>query len=137
MKTKVILVAGLLVFVVALGTWWLLYVASCLERRECEIKDALRAANTNIAFSASNAKDGVERFVRTGELILEPTDLLNPNAMRHRQMYKMRVCPRVSNDRADGWVGIYNGNWYVKIFSAVFDHEDGRHNEFSAWERRN
>lgn len=116
MKTKVIVVAGVLVFVVALSTWWVLYVASCLEHREREIKDALRAASTNSESSASNARDGVERFVRTGELILEPTYLFKPSAMQKRQMYKMRVYPRVTNDQADGWVGIYKGNWYVKIY---------------------
>jgi hypothetical protein len=28
----------------------------------------------------------------------------------------MRLAPRVTTDRKDGWVGKYQGHWYVKIY---------------------
>ena len=64
----------------------------------------------------SNADDGAERFLNTGRLVLEPSYLLDPQKMRERGIFNIRLTPRVSRGSADGWVGMYNGHWYVKVY---------------------
>ncbi len=89
-------------------------VVSTLHTQEHLIKESLSTAPEGTL--QSNASDGAKRFIETGELVFEFSYLWNPTGVKNRQMLNMRVYPRVSTHGSDGWVGIYQGNWYVKIF---------------------
>lgn len=88
-------------------------ILSFLNNQEHLIKEALRAAPPGTL--QSNATDGAKQFVETGELIFELSYLWNFADLKQRKMFNMRVYPRVSTHRNDGWVGMNHGNWYVKI----------------------
>jgi hypothetical protein len=114
MKRKIIIACTVLVLlpVLAIGVQ-ALRVISALHAQEKVIKDALRTASPGTL--QSNATDGAERFLKTGELVFELSYLRDPAGLKQRTMLNMRVHPRVSTHRSDGWVGIYQGNWYVKM----------------------
>jgi hypothetical protein len=113
--TKRFTIAGsILAFVAILAAVRVFSVMSLLNAKESAIKEALRTAPAGQL--RSNADDGADRFIKTGELILEPTYLLHPERIEKLSMLNMRINPRVSTDRRDGWVGKYQGHWYVKIF---------------------
>jgi len=115
MRRKLITTYTVLVVLLALavGTQ-ALRVVSTLHTQEYLIKEALRAAPEGTL--QSNAADGAKRFIDTGELVFELSYLWNPAGVKNRRMLNIRVYPRVSTHGGDGWVGIYQGNWYVKIF---------------------
>jgi hypothetical protein len=77
MKKKLILLSSaLLLFCCALIVGRISYVVSELNAKEAVIKKALAA--TSGQESHSNADDGAERFIKSGELLFEPSYLLHP-----------------------------------------------------------
>ena len=115
MKRKVVIACAALVLLALLVVGVQAFrVVAALHAQEQAIKDALRAAPPGTL--QSNAPDGATRFIETGELVFELSYLRNPGDLKNRTMLNMRVHPRVSTHRNDGWVGIYQGNWYVKIY---------------------
>jgi hypothetical protein len=85
-----------------------------LDAKEKAVKEARRIAPPGALLS--DADDGAERFIKTGVLILEPAYLLHPDRIEDLSMLNMRLNPRVTTDKRDGWVGKYQEHWYVKIF---------------------
>ena len=115
MKRKLVIACVALVLLALLvGGVQATRVVAALHAQEQFIKEALRMAPPDTL--QSNASDGAKRFIETGELVFELSYLRNPAGLKQRTMLNMRVHPRVSAHRSDGWVGIYQGNWYVKIF---------------------
>ena len=114
MKKKTIIAWGLVFLLpVLFAGYRVVSVAVYLRAQEKAAREAFRAAPAGALLS--NAPDGAERFVKTGRLLLEPAYLADPAKMRRRQVFPMRLNPRVSRGNKDGWVGQYNGRWYVKI----------------------
>ncbi len=115
MKRKLIIACGVLVLLpVAFAAYRVVSVAAYLHKQETAAREAFR--NPPPGVSMSNADNGAQRFLETGQLALEPSHLLDPQKMKKRGMFNMRLNPRVSRHSSDGWVGIYNGHWYVKIY---------------------
>jgi hypothetical protein len=114
MKKRWTIACGILTVVAVLAAARLYSVLSLLHAKEEAIKQALSTAPAGTLLS--NSDDGAERFIKTCELILEPTYLLHPDRIENLSMLNMCVTPRVSTDYRDGWVGKYQGHWYVKIF---------------------
>ncbi len=85
-----------------------------LRLQESKIKEALR--NETSELPLSNTPNGVERFLDSGELVLEPAFLLHPEKIDAMDQFQLRVYPRITNHSNDGWVGIHMGRWYVKLF---------------------
>jgi len=114
MKRKLIITCAVLVlFSVALLAVQSYRVHSILNKREVVIKEALRTADDDLP--QSNAPNGAERFIETGELVFKWSYLKNPSDLGQHTMFNIRVYPRVSTHRSDGWVGIHRNRWYVKI----------------------
>ena len=113
-KNLIIACAILTLLMIFFGGVRVIRVVLFLNAQEKKIKQALRTAEAGILLS--NATGGADRFVNTGELVLEPSYLLHPEKMKQRNMFNMRLKPRVCTGRNDGWVGIYQGHWYVKIY---------------------
>jgi hypothetical protein len=114
MKKRFSIAGGTVAVVVVIAAVRVFSVVSLLNAKQEAIKQALRAAPAGTL--RSNADDGADRFIKTGELILEPAYLFHPNRIEERSMLNMRLSPRVTTDSRDGWVGKYQGHWYVKIF---------------------
>jgi hypothetical protein len=115
MKRKLIIVCGLVVMLpVLFAGYRVISVASYLHTQENAAREAFRTLPAGV--SMSNADDGAKRFLETGRLVLEPSYLLDPQKMKERGIFNMKLNPRVSRHGQDGWVGMYNGHWYVKIY---------------------
>ena len=105
MKKKPVIACSVLVLLALLiGGVQAIRVVAALHAQEQFIKDALRVAPPDTL--QSNASDGAKRFIETGELVFELSYLWNPAGLEQRTMLNMRVHPRVSTHRSDGWVGI-------------------------------
>lgn len=114
MKRKMIIACAVLVLLpTALIGIQAARVRTHLKAQEELIKEALRTAEPGTL--QSNAPDGAKRFIETGELVFELSYFRNPAGLKQREVFNMRVYPRVSNYGNDGWIGICQGNWYVKI----------------------
>jgi hypothetical protein len=114
MKRKLtIICAALVLLPILLIGIQALRVSSALREQTHTIKEALRA--TPAGTIQSNVTNGVQRFIESGELVFELPYLRNPNLIKKLEILNMRVYPRVTTHRSDGWVGIYKGSWYVKI----------------------
>jgi hypothetical protein len=115
MKRKMIIAWGLVVMLpVVFTAFRVISVASYLYAQESAAREAFRTAPPGV--SMSNSDNGAKRFLETGRLVLEPSYLLDPQRMKEREIFSMKLNPRVSRHGSDGWVGMYNGRWYVKIY---------------------
>lgn len=99
---------------IAFATIRVVSVVVYLNAQENAAKQAFRTADSKEEMS--NSAGGAKRFTDTGSLILEPSYVLDPSKMKQRRIFNMRLNPRVSRMKNDGWVGMYNGHWYVKIY---------------------
>lgn len=88
-------------------------VHSRLIEHERVIKEALR--HETLDSPLSNTSDGVERFLDTGQLVFESRFFLHPEELDEVERYRIRVHPRITTHRDDGWVGMHMGQWYVKL----------------------
>lgn len=113
-RNLVIACVAFVLLTLLLGSVQSIRVMSALQAKGQFIKEALRAAPPDIL--QSNFPDGAKKFIETGELVFEFSYLLNPAGLKQCTMLHMRIHPRVSTHRSDGWAGIYQGNWYVKIY---------------------
>jgi hypothetical protein len=114
MKKRLNITYGILALVALLAAIRVFSVLSLLSAKEEAIKLALRTAP--VGALPSKLDDGADRFIKTGVLILEPAYLLHPDRIEDSSTLNMRLAPRVTTDRKDGWVGKYQGHWYVKIY---------------------
>jgi hypothetical protein len=115
MKRKLIIALGLVIMLpVVFAVYRVIGVASYLHAQESAAREAFRMAPPGV--SMSNSDNGAKRFLETGRLVLEPSYLLDPQKMKERAIFSMKLNPRVSRHGSDGWVGLYNGQWYVKIY---------------------
>jgi len=115
MKRKLIIACGLVVLLpVVFACYRVISVASYLHAQDAAAREAFRDPPPGV--STSNSDNGAKRFLKSGRLVLEPSYLLDPQKMKERGMFSMKLNPRVSRHGSDGWVGKYNGHWYVKIY---------------------
>ena len=122
MKRRLLITGVVLAFLLAvLGVFHWFSVVSYVKAQEKIIKEELRASMSEYPLygwpdGLSNSSDGVERFLETGELVVERGHFLYPRKIRERQLFNFRVHPRASKERVDGWVGKQqHGHWYVKM----------------------
>lgn len=114
MKRSLTIVCGIVLAIAVVLAARVLSVRSQLNAKQEAIKQALRDAPAGTL--RSNSDDGAERFIKTGKLILEPVYLLHPDRIETLSMLHMKLNPRVTTDDRDGWVGKYQGHWYVKVY---------------------
>lgn len=89
-------------------------VRKLIAEKEAHIKARLAAAPSDAYLS--NYKDGVQRFMETGELVPKAVYFVSPAKFQQLETYLIRVHPRHTTHETDGWVGLQkDGNWFVKM----------------------